>query len=156
MPGRSGLDVIKALRASQSRCRVVLLTAAMRDEEMAQALELEAAGIVLKESSPEALLECVRTVQQGRNWIDPEMLGRGMPGILRRPRSTPLTPDATLTQREREIVRLVAEGLRNREIAQRLSISEGTVKIHLHNAYDKFGVDGRLELVLAAQQKGLL
>jgi two-component system, NarL family, nitrate/nitrite response regulator NarL len=155
MPGRNGLDVLRSLRETASRCRVVLLTAAMRDEEMTQALELDAAGIVLKESSPEALVECVRTVRQGKNWIDPEMLGRGI-GIMRRPRPPGMPPDATLTAREREIVRLVAQGMRNREIAQRLSISEGTVKIHLHNAYDKFGVDGRLELVLAAQQKGLL
>jgi DNA-binding NarL/FixJ family response regulator len=61
-----------------------------------------------------------------------------------------------LTPRETEIVRLVAQGLRNKELAQRLSITEGTVKIHLHNIYDKLGVDGRLELVLTAQQKGLV
>jgi DNA-binding CsgD family transcriptional regulator len=61
-----------------------------------------------------------------------------------------------LTPRETEIVRLVAQGLRNKELAQRLSITEGTVKIHLHNIYDKLGVDGRLELVLSAQQKGLV
>jgi DNA-binding NarL/FixJ family response regulator len=62
----------------------------------------------------------------------------------------------TLTPREIEIVRMVAQGLRNKAIAERLSISEGTVKVHLHNIYEKFGVDGRLELVLCAQQKRLI
>ena len=64
--------------------------------------------------------------------------------------------EATLTPREMEIVRMVAQGLRNKVIAERLSISEGTVKVHLHNIYEKLGVDGRLELTLCAQQKGLL
>ena len=62
----------------------------------------------------------------------------------------------TLTPREIEIVRMVAQGLRNKTIAERLCISEGTVKVHLHNVYEKLGVDGRLELVLCAQQKGLI
>jgi two-component system nitrate/nitrite response regulator NarL len=61
-----------------------------------------------------------------------------------------------LTPREIEIVRMITQGLRNKAIAERLSISEGTVKIHLHNIYDKLGVDGRLELVLCAQQRGLV
>jgi two-component system NarL family response regulator/two-component system nitrate/nitrite response regulator NarL len=152
MPGASGIDVLK--RAPRGNWRTVMLTAAIKDDEVVQVLDLGASGIVLKESSPSALVECVRQVNQGRQWIDPEMLGRGLNNVLRGEGTPP--PGATLTPREREIVRLVAEGLRNREIAGRLSISEGTVKIHLHNVYDKLGVDGRLELVLAAQQKGLV
>ena len=75
--------------------------------------------------------------------------------MLRR-QSAERTPGSSLTRREIEIIKLVAEGLRNKEVAERLSISEGTVKIHLHHIYDKLGVDGRLELLLAAQQRGLL
>ena len=152
MPGGSGIDVLK--RAGKGAWKTVMLTAAIRDEEIAQVLDLGASGIVLKESSPSALVDCVRQVHEGKRWIDPEMLGRGLERVLHRNGSTP--PESTLTPREREIVKLVSEGLRNREIASRLSISEGTVKIHLHNVYDKLGVDGRLELVLAAQQKGLV
>jgi DNA-binding NarL/FixJ family response regulator len=152
MPGGSGIDVLK--RAGKGAWKTVMLTAAIRDDEIVQVLDLGASGIVLKESSPSALVDCVRQVHEGKRWIDPEMLGRGLETVLHRNGSTP--PVSTLTPREREIVRLVAEGLRNREIASRLSISEGTVKIHLHNVYDKLGVDGRLELVLAAQQKGLV
>jgi DNA-binding NarL/FixJ family response regulator len=152
MPGGSGIDVLK--RSGKGAWRTVMLTAAIRDDEIAQVLDLGASGIVLKESSPSALVDCVRQVHDGKRWIDPEMLGRGLETVLHRNGSTP--PVSTLTPREREVVKLVAEGLRNREIASRLSISEGTVKIHLHNVYDKLGVDGRLELVLAAQQKGLV
>ena len=152
MPGASGIDVLK--RAPKGRWRTVMLTAAIRDDEIAQVLDLGASGIVLKESSPAALVDCVRQVHGGKQWMDPEMLGRGLDQVGRHGGTPP--PASTLTPREREIVKLVAEGLRNREIAGRLSISEGTVKIHLHNVYDKLGVDGRLELVLAAQQKGMV
>jgi two-component system, NarL family, nitrate/nitrite response regulator NarL len=133
----------------------VILTAALRDEEVSELMTLGASGIVLKESSSDALLACVRQVHQGKRWMDPETLARGVSGALSRTQGNGLGT-AALTAREREVVRLVGEGMRNKEIAERLSISEGTVKIHLHNVYDKLGVDGRLELVLLAQQKGLL
>jgi DNA-binding NarL/FixJ family response regulator len=153
MKDRHGLDVMRTLKAEGRLCRTVILTAAMRDDEVAEALAMGVAGIVLKESSPTALVECVRDVHRGLRRIDRAMLARAVP----QGRSTGAAVDgAVLTPRETEIVRLVAQGLRNKELAQRLSITEGTVKIHLHNIYDKLGVDGRLELVLAAQQKGLV
>lgn len=150
-----GLDVLRTLRAEQRECRTVILTAAMRDDEVSAAVELGVAGIVLKESPPAALVECVRAVHQGKRSIDRDMLERASGGARKR---TPIgvTGTTTLTPRELEIVRLVAQGLRNKELANRLSITEGTVKIHLHNIYDKLGVDGRLELVLCAQQRGLV
>jgi DNA-binding NarL/FixJ family response regulator len=150
-----GLDVLRTLRAEHRECRTVILTAAMRDDEVSAALELGVAGIVLKESPPAALVECVRAVHEGKRSIDRDMLERASGGARKR---TPIgvTGTTTLTPRELEIVRLVAQGLRNKELANRLSITEGTVKIHLHNIYDKLGVDGRLELVLCAQQRGLV
>jgi DNA-binding NarL/FixJ family response regulator len=153
MRDRHGLDVLRTLKAEGRACRTVILTAAMRDDEVASAVGLGVAGIVLKESSPAALVECVRDVHRGQRRIDRAMLARAV-GSGRRDASR--ETNAALTPRESEIVRLVAQGMRNKELAQRLSITEGTVKIHLHNIYDKLGVDGRLELVLAAQQKGLV
>lgn len=151
-----GLDVLRALAADGRSCRTVILTAAMRDDELAEAMELGVAGIVLKESPPASLIDCVRDVHRGERRVDVEALARA--ANAGRPRSLPLPGERmpALTPRETEIVRLVAQGLRNKELAQRLSITEGTVKIHLHNIYDKLGVDGRLELVLTAQQKGLV
>jgi DNA-binding NarL/FixJ family response regulator len=118
-------------------------------------VQLGAKGIVLKDSQPESLLECVRRVHRGEQWIDRDTLDRAIGTVYKReaPNAKPTTP---LTPREIEIVRMVAQGLRNRVIAERLSISEGTVKVHLHNIYEKFNVDGRLELVLLAQDKGLI
>ena len=150
-----GLDVMRALKAEGRGCPTVVLTAAMQGDELTDAMALGVAGIVLKESPPASVVDCVRDVHRGERRIDLETLTRAVEHRRPRPhvsgeRTPPLTP------RETEIVRLVAQGLRNKELAQRLSITEGTVKIHLHNIYDKLGVDGRLELVLSAQQKGLV
>jgi DNA-binding NarL/FixJ family response regulator len=153
MPERSGLDVLRALAARGLASRVVLLTAAIRDDEVVEAVRLGVMGLVLKESSPEVLLECVRTVHRGGQWIERDTLTHAITTL---DREAAHGPGETLTPREVEMVKMVAQGLRNKAIAERLSISEGTVKVHLHNIYEKFGVDGRLELLLCAQQKGLI
>ena len=155
MRDRGGLNVLRTLKAEGRSCRTVILTAAMRDDEKAAAVALGVAGIVLKESPPAALVDCVRDVHRGLRRIDTATLARAA-GRGRGGSSSVDDTSPALTPRESEIVRLVAQGLRNKELAQRLSITEGTVKIHLHNIYDKLGVDGRLELVLSAQQKGLV
>ena len=155
MPGQSGLDVLRTLAARHLSPRVVLLTAAIRDEEVVEAVKLGAMGLVLKESSPDVLLECVRTVHRGQQWIERETLTRAIRST--RDRDAAVQPaGGALTPREIDILKMVAQGLRNKAIAERLTISEGTVKVHLHNIYEKFGVDGRLELLLCAQQKGLI
>lgn len=152
MPGRSGLDVLRELSGKHEDCRRVLLTAAIRGDEVAEAIRLGAMGLVMKESSPEVLLDCVRSVHNGTPWIE-----RDTAGSQAAPAGVPaVSAGDVLTPRELEIVRMVSQGLRNKAIGERLSISEGTVKVHLHNIYEKLGVDGRLELVLCAQQKGLL
>ena len=154
MPGMSGLDVLRAVAEEKLPCRVVLLTAALRDAEVSEAMRLGVMGIVMKESPPDALVDAVRRVHGGEQWIDRDPLMRAFGRVARAGEGAP--GGATLTAREREIVQMVSEGLRNRDIAERMKISEGTVKVHLHNVYEKLGVDGRLELVLFAQQKGLV
>ena len=155
MPGRNGLDLLRTLFDERVVCRTVLLTAAISDDQVLDAVKLGAAGVVLKESSPETLLECVRKVHRGEQWIDRDTVTHALSSVLDR-EAAQKEASHTLTPREIEIVRMVARGLRNRAIAERLAISEGTVKVHLHNIYEKFSVDGRLELLLAAQQKGLI
>ena len=155
MPGHSGLDVLRALDQHGLRCRTVLLTAAVTDEEVLEAVRLGATGLVLKESTPETLLACIRRVHEGGEWIDRDTASRAVRVALGREEAARVITE-TLTPRELEIVRMVAQGLRNKTIAGRLSISEGTVKVHLHNIYEKLDVGGRLELVLCAQQKGLV
>jgi two-component system, NarL family, nitrate/nitrite response regulator NarL len=154
MPGRTGIDVLRTLAAGKPAGRTVLLTAAITDDEVVEAVRLGAQGVVMKESSPETLIECVRRVHRGEQWIDRETMGRAFGRVLQKENAT-REAAKILTPREIEIVRMITQGLRNRAIAERLSISEGTVKIHLHNIYEKLEVDGRLELMLYAQNKGL-
>jgi DNA-binding NarL/FixJ family response regulator len=153
MPGHDGLDVLRGLSQEKLECRAVLLTAAATDDQVIEALRLGVKGIVLKESAPETLLDCVRRVHAGEQWIDRDTMSRALDRMLRQESAE---RESGLTPREIEIVRMIGHGLRNKAIGERLFISEGTVKIHLHNIYEKLGLAGRLELVLYAQQKGLV
>jgi DNA-binding NarL/FixJ family response regulator len=155
MPGKTGIDVLRGLSSERTGGRVVLLTAAISDDEVVEAVRLGAQGIVMKEASPETLMEAVRRVDKGEQWIDRDTMGRAFGRVLQREQAVKET-SKLLTPREIEIVHMITQGLRNKAIAERLSISEGTVKIHLHNIYDKLAVDGRLELMLYAQNKGLV
>jgi DNA-binding NarL/FixJ family response regulator len=154
MPGQTGLDVLRSLAEQRSPARVVLLTAAVTDEEMVEAMRLGIRGLVMKDSSPETLLECVRRVHAGEQWIDREVMERALERVLAR-EGAAREAGKVLTPREVDIVRMIAQGLRNKVIAERLAISEGTVKIHLHNIYEKLGIDGRLELMLYARENHL-
>jgi two-component system, NarL family, nitrate/nitrite response regulator NarL len=155
MPGSDGLDVLRTISAEKLECRTVLLTAAVSDDQVVEAMLLGAMGIVLKESSPEVLIDCVRRVHAGEQCIERDTMTRAFGRALRRESAT-REAAKTVTPRELEIVRMIGQGLRNKAIAERLFISEGTVKIHLHNVYEKLGLTGRLELALYAQQKGLV
>jgi len=155
MPGQSGLEVLKQIAGEQLPCKSVILTAAVRDSDVAEAVKLGVVGLVLKESPPEALVDCVRRVYRGETYFEGETTAGAFKTALDREAAAAAAGEA-LTPREIEIVRMVSQGLRNRVIAERLSISEGTVKVHLHNIYEKLNVDGRLELVLCAQEKGLV
>ena len=155
MPSEGGLGVLRALEHEGARCRTVLLTAAVTDAEVLEAVKLGASGLVLKESPPDTLLDCIRRVHAGGEWIDGDTASRAVRGVIAREEATREAAE-TLTPRELEIVRMVAQGLRNKTIAERLSISDGTVKVHLHNIYEKLAIGGRLELVLCAQRKGLV
>jgi DNA-binding NarL/FixJ family response regulator len=155
MPGRDGIDVVRELRRRALPTRVVLLTAAIDEEALVEAVRLGVRGVVFKEMAPQRLVECVRRVHAGELVVDGPTFARALERTERREAGTQRLV-ALLTPRELDVVRMVTSGLRNKEIATRLHISEGTVKIHLHNAYEKLQVGGRLELMLYAQQQGLV
>ena len=144
MPGRNGLEVLRALRAEGDERPVVLLTAAIDGRQIAEALSLRVQGLVLKDSPPDTLLRCLEEVRAGGRWIDPAMEERGLAagngGGMDQ-----------LSARERAVVDHVVQGLRNRDIANLLGIAEGTVKVHLHKVYEKLGVGSRTELVIYAR-----
>ncbi len=155
MPGKDGLAVLREVTKEKLPTRVVLLTAEMSDAEALEAIRLRVNGVVLKEMAPQLLVKCIRKVHAGGQWWEKRSLGRAMETMLRR-EAGEREIAGVLTPRELQIVRLVASGLHNKEIADKLGISEGTVKIHLHHIYEKLHVDGRLELTLYAQDKGLV
>lgn len=154
MPGHDGMWVLRELSELNLPTRTVLLTAHVEENRLVEAIRLGVWGIVLKEMAPRMLMECVRKVHAGEKWLEQQSVTRAIERMQRREseidRLTRL-----LTPRELEIVRLASEGLRNKEIGERLSITEGTVKIHLHNIYEKLGVTGRSQLILYATKHGL-
>jgi two-component system nitrate/nitrite response regulator NarP len=146
MPDGSGLEVLRQLRDSKRAPTVVLLTAGMDDSQLLTADRLAPEGIVLKTSDPALLLECIEKVRKGESWVDPEIEERKHIAKERASRAPSLTP------RERELVELVRQGLRNRDIASQLGVTEGTVKVYLHAIFDKLGVDNRTELAMRAYE----
>ncbi len=162
MPNLDGLAALQVLQQTNKRTRVIMLTASEDKNEFVQAMKLGCSGIVLKQTAPDLIVKSIRKVNSGEIWLDShttaavmrqfstglEGSGGGVAGAKGRERSP-------LSTREREIVALVAQGYKNKEMAEKMFISEQTVKNHLHNIFDKLGVSDRLELALYAIHKGL-
>lgn len=155
MPRMSGLQVLRVLKEEKLPTRVVLLTATLDEEGVLEAVEQGVAGLVLKEAAAVKLVQCVRDVYRGEKCLEQSLVSRALEKVMRRDKALAEVANL-LSPRETEVVKMVATGLRNKEIAHRLSISEGTVKFYLHTIYEKLQVHGRVELTLYAQEKGLL
>ena len=155
MPSMDGLALIRELKKEKLPTRVVLLTAALDEEEVLAAIRLGVKGVVLKEMAPRLLVQCVRTVHAGGDWLEKQSVRLALDKLLRREAGAREVA-RILTPREIEIVRMVAGGLRNKEIAAKLHVNEGTVKLHLHHIYEKLGVNSRVALTLYAQDRGLV
>ena len=150
MPALTGLEVLREARAEGWPTKIVLLTAGLEPGPLVEAVKLKVDGLVLKDAGGELLLRCVEVVLAGEQWIDKEAMKQVMTTLA----NAPAAP-ADLTPRESDVVREVARGQRNKEIARTLGITEGTVKMHLHNLYEKLGVSTRTELALLAKEHGL-
>ena len=154
MPGKSGLDVARELNAAGDPPRIVLLTAQLHEDQLIDALQLGVRGFVLKEMATKLLVECLRRVHAGGQWLEKDSASRAMDKLVRREaRGREIA--GVLTPREIEVVSMVAKGLSNKEIGAKLFIAEGTVKIHLHNIYEKLGIGRRAELLRVADEFGL-
>jgi DNA-binding NarL/FixJ family response regulator/signal transduction histidine kinase len=147
MPGINGLELLRRIQELPDPPAVVMLTMALHDEVVFEAIRGGARGYLIKDGDPEDLLRALRIVAEGGSLIAPAAADR----LAER-----LTGAAQLTAREREILALVARGLRNKEIAAALSISEKTVQFHMANLFDKLGVDSRVEAVRVARERGLV
>ena len=153
MPKGDGLSVLRQIHAEKLQTRVVLLTATLDEDEMLEAMQNGVSGLVLKESAAVGLVQTVRRVQRGERALEPSIVSRALDRLAQREEAKKIVE--VLSKRETEIVKMVAAGLRNKEIALKLSIGEGTVKTHLHTIYEKLGVHGRVELTMYAYERGL-
>ena len=151
MPERTGLDVLRTLRHRGDNRSVILLTGGINDQATKEAMQLGVDGIVIKLTAPRDLLTCLETVVQGRRWLDQEVMQRAMQ--LAMSPDAPRDPLEALSARERAVASLAQRGLRNKEIADELGLTEGTVKVHLHKVFEKLGLRGRTELILLAQDR---
>jgi len=147
---QGSFELVRRMRDSALESRVVLFGAAIEEDQALEAMRLGVRGLLLKTLPAELIEECIRKVARGERWIEKDSAA----GVMARMASA--DGESTLTPREIELARLAAGGLRNREIADRLGISVGTVKIHLHNVYRKLGVKGRIQLVNEARSRGLI
>ena len=153
MPRQPGIEALRELVSTQTPVRTILLTAAIERAQIVEALQLGARGVVLKESATQMLLRSIRTVMAGQYWVGRESvsdlvatLRELMPSGAERARQKSFG----LTPRELEVVSAIVAGYTNKDIAQKFTISEQTVKHHLTNIFDKLGVSTRLELALFA------
>jgi DNA-binding NarL/FixJ family response regulator len=154
MPRLDGMAMLQELRRRDLRTRVILLAAELRAAQVTEAAQLGVRGLLLKDMALSTLVQCIRTVYEGGQWPPHRSLASATEQWRRQSRGAD-DPAALLTARELQVVRCVARGLRNRQIASELAINEGTVKIHLHNASRKLKVDGRLALGIYARDAGI-
>ena len=145
MPEGTGIDVLRKMRSSGDGRPVVLLTASIDEGGFSEALKLKVDGVLLKMSDPALLLDCLDCVRAGEEWIDPHLNADAARANGGRER-------ALLSPREAELVSLVRQGMRNRDIAEQLGITEGTVKVYLHSVFEKTGVANRTELAIRASE----
>lgn len=153
-PDIGGLAVLRQLKQERIPTKAVLLTAALDDKQALEALRLGVRGVLLKNMPTTMLAQCIRRVDAGGQWLEKQSVGLAIEHMLLHEAGARRLANV-LTPREIEIVVRVSEGLRNREIAQQLTVKEGTVKIHLHHIYQKLGLNNRVDLTLFAQKKGL-
>jgi DNA-binding NarL/FixJ family response regulator len=151
---KDGMAVIREIADDKIATQLVLFSSALEEDHIGEAIRQGVRGVVLKEMPPSLLMQCVRKVHAGEAWIERRSVPRLLENLVRRELSSRQTA-LDLTARELDIVRLVAAGLRNREIATRLFLREGTVKIHLYNIYRKLNVNNRTALMVHAQKRRL-
>jgi DNA-binding NarL/FixJ family response regulator len=155
MPELDGIEATRRILATNNAARVLILTTFGLDEYVYEALRAGASGFVLKDDPPEQLISAVRTVAAGNALLSPAITKRVIRQFTRIPRSAPPKELGDLTERELEILRLIATGLSNAEIGRKLFIGETTVKTHVTHILQKLGLRDRVQAVVLAYQAGL-
>ncbi len=152
MPRMPGLETLRELSSQGSPVRTILLTAAIEKRQIIEALQMGARGVIMKDAATTLLMKGIRTVMNGQFWVGREAVADMVTYLREKAAQQPPPPAKAygLTKRELEILSTIVSGLSNKEIAQKFTLSEDTVKHHLTNIFDKVGVSSRLELALFA------
>jgi DNA-binding NarL/FixJ family response regulator len=155
MPELDGLEATRRILAEDNGARILILTTFDLDEYVYEALSAGASGFVLKDDSPEQLLAAIRTVAAGDALLSPTVTKKVIKQFARHPRPAPPKELGELSERERDVFRLMAEGMSNSEIGQALFISETTVKTHVTHILQKLNLRDRVQAVVLAYQTGV-
>ena len=155
LPDQSGVEVAQALQARLPETRIIILTVSERQEDVRAALQAGAQGYLLKSASAEDVVRAVRQVVAGGAVLPPEVAARLLEE-MRRPPTSAADPVASLTPRERDVLRLMALGFSNKEIARQLGVSENTVKTHVRHILAKLNARSRVEAAMHALRAGLV
>jgi two-component system nitrate/nitrite response regulator NarL len=156
--GENGLTLLPELRAAAKDARILILTGLKDSEAHRQAIRLGAMGVVLKEDAAEVLIKAIKKVHAGEVWVDRSTMGSLLHEMTRKDSDEPdleAAKIATLTDRERQVITLIAEGLKNKQIAERSFLSETTITHYLSSIFNKLEVSDRLELVIYAFRHNL-
>ena len=153
MPHMDGIEAIRRIKARQPEVRILALTSFLADDKVFPAIKAGALGYLLKDSDPEDLIVAIQNVYRGQPFLPPN-IARKVLEELSHPAGNPPTPDP-LTEREVEVLQLVAQGISNQEIAERLVISEATVRTHIGNILNKLHLANRVQAALYALRKGI-
>ncbi|HEX5495209.1 MAG TPA: response regulator transcription factor [Mycobacteriales bacterium] len=159
MPRGSGIEACSAIRAAVPSTRIVMLTVSDDEADLYEAVKAGATGYLLKEMDPDELASAIRAVHQGQSLLNPAMASKLLTeftAMARKSGPGPQIPAPRLTGREMEVLRLIARGMSNREIARELFISENTVKNHIRNMLEKLQLHSRMEAVVYAVREKLL
>ena len=156
MPGMNGLVATRELKRLQPNAAIVTLTRHGDDAYLQELLRAGVSGYVLKQSPPTELLQAIRAAAAGRQYLDSALTARVTAGFLGKQGKRETQPSATVSERESEVLRLIASGYSNKEIASRLSLSVKTVEAHKANAMRKLGLTGRIDIVKYAILQGWL
>jgi two-component system, NarL family, response regulator NreC len=156
MPGLNGLEVVRQVKDRSPATFSIVLSMQSADVYVVEALKSGAAGYVLKETGPSELVNAVQQVISGKRYLSPRLSERLIDVLLQASEEITLDPYETLTNREREILQMAAEGLTTAAIAKRLSISPRTAELHRGRMMDKLGLHSQTELILYALKRGIL
>ena len=154
MPRKTGLEAIQEIKTADPQARILILTSFSEDDTVFAAIKAGALGYLLKDSSPQELIQAIRNVYNGRSSLHPDIALKVIRELNKPPAHLPLTEEP-LTEREVEVLKLVAQGLSNQTIADKLIVSERTVRTHISNILSKLHLANRTQVALYALRQGL-